>query len=68
MNNYFLGRVRDKMIYAMDANKKRISAREAKRGEEYRYPLCDDRLELRRGDIRIPHFAHWKNTACIDSW
>ena len=56
------------MIYAMDANKKRISAREAKRGEEYRCPLCDDRLELRRGDIRIPHFAHWKNTSCIDSW
>ncbi len=56
------------MFIGIDINKNRISAKEAIKGEEYRCPLCDEKLELRQGEVRIPHFAHWKNRACIDSW
>ena len=56
------------MLIALDSDNKRISAKEAPKGAEYRCSACGEKVELRKGEVRIPHFAHWKNSECIDSW
>ena len=56
------------MYIGLDNENNRVTADEAKHGEVYRCPICEERLELRQGQVRRHHFAHWKNRSCIDTW
>lgn len=56
------------MLIGLDKNKNRISAKDAQKGNEYRCPICNELLELRKGEVRIAHFAHWKKSTCLDTW
>ncbi len=56
------------MLIGLDENDNRISAKDALRKGEYKCPICNERVELRKGEVRIPHFAHWKKSTCLDTW
>ena len=56
------------MRIALDKNGNRVHIDSAKVGEEYFCPSCGSGLILRKGDIRIHHFAHKINCICADSW
>ena len=36
--------------------------------EDYFCPICCEQLVLKKGDVRIHHFAHKVSTACKDGW
>ena len=42
-----------------------IHANIAPRYEDYKCPACATQLVLRRGDERVPHFAHKPESACL---
>ena len=50
--------------YAFTNNKLPVSPHVAKKGQHFLCPTCDDEVILRRGDIRVPHFAHKPDTGC----
>ena len=50
--------------YAFTNNKIPLSPEVAKKGQHFLCPTCDDEVILRRGDIRVPHFAHKPDTGC----
>ena len=52
------------MIVALDENQHRVLASKADRKQSYFCQECGDRLSLRQGEIRRPHFAHKKSTSC----
>lgn len=54
------------MFFANDKDGNRISAEDAIVGESYYCPTCNTDLIFKRGDVRLPHFAH--KTACSDHW
>ena len=41
-----------------------VSPEKAPKGQVYRCPKCKTEVTLRRGKIRVPHFAHKSDTAC----
>lgn len=53
-----------RLPYAMDDQDILTSAEEAARGEEHACPNCGDSVTLRRGDVRVAHFAHRPGTNC----
>ena len=55
------------MYFAIDENGNRIDANFAEKGKEYFCPVCNGRVELKSGEIRVNHFAHLGNQ-CEDSW
>ena len=56
------------MYIGLDEENNRITADEAVKGNNYRCPVCEERLELRQGARRMHHFAHWKGLSCSDTW
>lgn len=56
------------MFIGLDKQNNRVTAAKAIHGNEYHCPICEEKLELRQGDIRMHHFAHWKNRSCTDTW
>lgn len=56
------------MRFGRNKNNQRVCADIAIRGEEYTCPTCNQPLVLKRGKILLPHFAHFPNKPCIDSW
>ncbi len=56
------------MYIGLDKENNRITADEAVRGNVYRCPVCEEQLELRQGERRMHHFAHWKGLSCTDNW
>ena len=56
------------MFIGLDAENNRVTAEDARREQDYRCPICDQKLELRKGSSRRHHFAHWKNLTCSDDW
>lgn len=56
----------EKIQYAPNRDGKLISINEAKRGLACNCicPACKSVLIARKGDVRIPHFAHYKNNSC----
>lgn len=38
----------------------------AQKGQNYRCPECGDDVILRRGEMRVPHFAHKADTPCTN--
>lgn len=55
------------MKIALDINKNRISAEDARRDAEYVCPICGGKVILKQGKINTPHFAHVA-TDCEDTW
>lgn len=58
------------MFTALTENNKRISIDEAIPGESYLCPVCSSPVVVKAAssvNIRT-HFAHKKNTPCLDNW
>ena len=45
-------------------NGKRIYAEDAERGLDYRCPSCGEKVHLKKGAVRTPHFSHYSNSDC----
>ena len=56
------------MFTALDKNGSRISIDEASRDGDYFCEACGEKLVLKNGKIRAPHFSHKKGTLCTDDW
>ena len=56
------------MYYALNNKGKRICSVEADKNEDYFCPICNENVILRRGDHNAPHFAHIKESDCLDTW
>lgn len=56
-----------KTCFALDRFGKRIHISEAIKGQEYFCQECEEKLILKKGNIRIKHFAHKPGSHC-DSW
>lgn len=56
------------MFIAVNEKGNRIHIEKANTNEQYFCPTCGEKLILRRGDIRIHHFAHSTKSICKDSW
>lgn len=48
------------MLYALSQEKKLILATKAQKGEKYYCPSCHQNVLLKKGSLRLPHFAHYK--------
>lgn len=48
------------MLYAQSENQKIVNAKQATRGKKYLCPGCKNRVTLRQGQVKVPHFAHQK--------
>ncbi len=46
--------------YALAESGECVRPRNAQRGARYACPECHERVVLRRGEIRVPHFAHYR--------
>lgn len=55
------------MLFALDHNNQRVYIEETKSNQNYYCPYCGEELIVRKGDVRVHHFAH-KNRECIDTW
>ena len=55
-----------KMLYANNKDNIRIYADDAHKDESYFCPCCEQKMILKKGKIREPHFAH-KGKQC-DDW
>ena len=54
-----IGLINNKQIYAENLSKK-------DRGKNYICPRCKEKIILKYGDIKIPHFAHYSNPCDIN--
>ena len=50
--------------YALTENKKPVSPQTAEKGQRFLCPECDTDVILRKGDVRVHHFAHKPDTRC----
>ena len=50
--------------YAFTNNKLPVSPQVAEKGQDFSCPICDSEVVLKRGHIRVPHFAHKPDTGC----
>jgi len=53
-----------RLSYACDGQDMLTSAEDAVKGDEHACPKCSDQVTLRRGDVRVAHFAHQPGTNC----
>lgn len=56
------------MRIALDINKHRVHINETHAKENYFCPECGEELILKKGEIRQHHFAHRKDSPCVDGW
>lgn len=56
------------MFIAINEKGNRIHIEKANNDEQYFCPTCGEKLILRRGNIRIHHFAHSAKSICKDTW
>ena len=56
------------MLFAIDKEGNRIHISCAQRSQEYVCPCCEEKVLLRKGDIRAHHYAHCSGTVCRDGW
>ncbi|HHW57746.1 MAG TPA: hypothetical protein GXX15_08805 [Clostridia bacterium] len=52
--------------YAIDNKRRLYSAKNAEKGKQYYCPSCGEEVILRKGEIRIAHFAHKSNANCSE--
>lgn len=56
------------MQYAKDENGNRTNIENTDSEKKYYCPVCGERMMMRFGNIRIHHFAHWRDRECLDKW
>lgn len=56
------------MRFALDQNNNRVHVDSADPKESYFCPTCGEKLVLKKGEIRVHHFAHPANSKCLDNW
>lgn len=56
------------MRFANDSHGQRVCADDAVKGEEHFCPTCSNPLVLKKGKVILPHFAHFPNQPCTDTW
>ena len=56
------------MLVALDENGERVHIECAKRNQDYFCPCCKSKVVLKKGDIRVHHFAHPQQSICQDTW
>ncbi|WP_243291358.1 competence protein CoiA family protein [Bacillus sp. FJAT-47783] len=55
-------------IYLLDSNWTKDRLKQLKNNVQFRCPACQNPVQLKMGDTRIPHFAHLKSVSCsVDS-
>lgn len=52
------------MLVALNKKSERVLAKNSVRGETFICPLCREKVFLKKGQIKIPHFSHYPNSAC----
>lgn len=52
------------MLICIDANGNRIQARYSHGPADYLCPECNERLMLKAGRVKVPHFAHFSESGC----
>jgi hypothetical protein len=50
--------------YAYTPNKTPMSPEVAEKGQDFSCPICENKVVLKRGKVRRPHFAHKPDTGC----
>lgn len=53
-----------KIPYAFTQNKNIVKPQKANKHDKFTCPQCDNKVVLKKGKIRQPHFAHKKDTEC----
>ena len=56
------------MFIAINEKGYRVHIEKTNNDEQYFCPTCGEKLILKRGDIRIHHFAHYSKNLCKDTW
>ena len=56
------------MIWAFDKDGVKVFADEAFVKHDYFCPMCGEPLVLKKGEVRVPHFAHHAKSICCDPW
>jgi len=52
------------MLVALNGEGNRVLAKDSMRGEVFVCPLCKEKVFLKKGRIKIPHFSHYPNSTC----
>ena len=55
------------MIQAMNSNGEIVQAQFAERNTDYYCPVCQQKVVLRRGAMKIPHFSHRSIYDCFSN-
>lgn len=55
------------MIQAMNSDGELVQAQFAVRNQHYYCPVCQQKVVLRRGDMKIPHFSHVSTHDCFSN-
>ena len=55
------------MQFALDENRNRVNAIDAIKGKEYSCPECGGCVIPKKGEIKVPHYAHY-GCECSDRW
>ncbi len=53
---------------ALNKDRERVSARQAQPGNEYYCQICHEKVFVKKGVIKAPHFSHYPNQSCTDSF
>lgn len=56
------------MRFAIDKEGKRVFIEQTHVKQDYFCPECGEKLVLKKGEIRMHHFAHPAHSQCTDSW
>jgi len=56
------------MLTALNSSGEKVSGWDAKKEDEYICPQCKQRVFLRKGIIKIPHFAHYPDSSPCTWW
>ena len=54
------------MLIALDKNNQRVCASDAEKGDEFYCPYCSSPMLVKKGAIKVPHFAHISATTTCE--
>lgn len=54
------------MLIAFDKNNQRVCASDAEKGDEFYCPYCSSPMLVKKGAIKVPHFAHISATTTCE--
>ena len=54
--------------FALDKYDKKVFIDETQKGEDYFCLACHSKMVLKKGKIRVHHFAHPSHVECVDNW